>query len=188
MIINATQIREGMILLHEGELWRVTWTMHRTPGKGNACMQTKLKNIINGKNLECRFLSAERVEKAELQTREMQFLYSDPTGYIFMDMQDYDQVTLPEELIGRLSQFLKPETSYPVQFYNGQAVGIEVPSKLAFRVTSAPPEIKKATASASLRPVTLENGMTVNAPAFIQDGDIILINTETEEYLERVKS
>lgn len=176
-----------MVLVIDGELYRVTWKMHRTPGKGNACMQTKLKNISNGRNLEKRFLSTERVEKAELDSRKMQYLYADNTGYVFMDDETYDQTTLSEELIGEAHRFLKESDSYLVTFFEENPVGLELPKTIEVKVSSAPPEIKKATASASLRPIELENGMTINAPGFIKEGDVIKINTETLDYLERVK-
>lgn len=187
MQINATQIREGMILMIDDELYRVTYTMHRTPGKGNACMQTKLKNIINGRNLEKRFLSSERVERAELETRQMQFLYSDGEGHNFMDNETFEQISISDDLMGDSSKYLKESDNYAVTFHEGTPVGIELPKTIEIKVTMAPPEVKKATAAASLRPVELENGMTVNAPAFIKEGDMIRINTETNEYLERVK-
>ncbi|RAP38890.1 elongation factor P [Candidatus Marinamargulisbacteria bacterium SCGC AAA071-K20] len=188
MQINATQIREGMILVIDEELYKVNYTIHRTPGKGNACMQTKLKNIVSGRNLEKRFLSSERVEKAVLDTRKMQYLYSDGEGYVFMDNETFDQITLSQELMGESNKYLKESDNYSVTFYEDGPVGIELPKTIEIKVTVAPPEVKKATASASLRPVELENGMTVNAPTFIKEGDMIKINTETNEYLERVKS
>ncbi len=187
MQINATQIREGQVLVIEGELYRVNWTMHRTPGKGNACMQTKLKNIINGRNLEKRFLSSERVEKAVLESKNMQFLYKEPTGFIFMDNESFEQETISDDIIGEAEKFLQEGNSYQVTYHEGQIVGLELPKTMDLKVTSAPPEIKKATASSSLRPIEVENGMTILAPAFIKDGDIIKVNTETGEYLERVK-
>ncbi len=186
MIINATQIREGMILNLEGELFRVSWTMHRTPGKGNACMQTKLKNIQTGKNLEQRFMSSERVEKADLESKDMQFLYKDGDGFVFMDNATFEQYTLSEDLIGSAKSYLKEEISYVVTFFQGTPVGINMPKTVDIKVTSAPPEIRKATASSSLRPIELENGLTVLAPAFIKEGDVVRINTESNEYIERV--
>jgi elongation factor P len=188
MQINATQIREGMVLIIDNELYRVTWTMHRTPGKGNACMQTKLKHIVNGRNLEKRFLSSERVEKALLEARSMQYLYNDGSGFIFMDVTTFDQITLESDLIGDSEKFLKEEIEYQVTFYDEQPMGLELPKTMALVVTYAPPEVRKATASASLRPITCENDIEVNAPSFIKEGDKIRINTETGDYLERVKN
>jgi elongation factor P len=186
MIINATQLRVGMIINHEGELYRISYMMHVTPGKGVACVQTKLKNILTGKNLEQRFRSNDRVEKAELETHEMQFLYKEPSGYVFMDNESYEQSTLPQDLLGTYDKYLKEGQTYVVNFYQGTAVGIIMPTSIDLKVTMAPPEIKRATATNSLRPVTLENGMEVNAPGFIKSGDIIKVNIETDEYIERV--
>ncbi|MFC1752803.1 elongation factor P [Thermoproteota archaeon] len=186
MYIIATQIREGMILNHEGELYRVSWVMHRTPGKGDACIQTKMKNILTGKNLEWRFRSSDKIEKAELETREMQYLYQDSVGYVFMDNENYEQHTLTQEMIGDAARFIAEGVSYQSTFYQDHPIGIELPNTIEFKVTNAPPEIRKATASSSLRPVTLENGMTIQAPAFIKEGDIVRIKTDTGDYLERV--
>lgn len=187
MNITATQIRVGNILNLDGELYRVTWTQHVTPGKGVACMQTKLKNIINGKNLEKRFRSADRVEKAHLEERQMQYLYNDREDFIFMDNESFEQTTLPSNLLEGAEVYLVEETVYPVQFHEGTPLGIQLPTNVELKVTMAPPEVKKATATNSLRPIELENGMSVNAPAFVKEGDVIKVNTETGEYVERVK-
>jgi elongation factor P len=186
MIINATQIRVGMVLILEKELYRVNWTMHRTPGKGNACMQTKLRNIKDGKNLEKRFLSSERVEKADLDTRKMQYLYEEDAGFVFMDNTSFEQLSLAKDLAEGADKFLKEGDDYLVTFNVEDPIGLELPKSIEVKVSMAPPEVRKATASASLRPVELENGMTVNAPAFIKEGDTIRINTETGDYIERV--
>ncbi len=185
MIINATQIRPGMILKIENELYRVTWTMHRTPGKGNACMQTKLKHLTTEKNMELRFLSNERVEKADLETKDMQYLFNDGSHFIFMDNATFDQIPLDKDLIGDGHYFLQEGTGYLVTLFEEKPVGIELPKSVILKVVSAPPEIKKATATNSLRPVEVENGLSINAPAFVKEGDMIKINTETLEYLER---
>ncbi len=186
MIIIAIQIREGMILNLNGELYRATYVHHVTPGKGNALMQTKLKNIMTGKNLEQRFRPDEKVEKADLETHSMQYLYAEPNGLVFMNNENFEQATLPKDLIGEAEKYLKEGVDYQVTFYEGNAVGLDLPNTIELKVTNAPPEIRKATASSSLRPVEVENGMVVNAPAFVKDGDIIKINTETGEYLGRV--
>ena len=185
MYIVATQIRVGMVLIVDNELYRVTWTMHRTPGKGNACMQTKLKHIITGKNMEKRYLSSDKANKAELETHAMQYLYKDSEGLLFMDNETFDQFALPVDIIEDCEQFLVEGESYPVTMHEGTAVGIELPNSVVLLVTEAPPELKKATASAQLKPVTLENGMIIQAPAFVKEGDRIKVNTETQEYVER---
>ncbi|MEC8678813.1 MAG: elongation factor P [Candidatus Margulisiibacteriota bacterium] len=185
--VVATQIRVGMILKIDGDLYKVNKTQHVTPGKGVACMQTKLKNIFNGKNLEKRFRSADRVERVSVMSKPMQFLYDDPSGYHFMDSETFDQITLETDFVGDKKWYLAEEQVYNVAFYESTPVDIDLPASVEFTVTSAPPEIRKATASSSLRPIEVDNGMTVQAPAFIKEGDKIKVNTETGEYIERVK-
>lgn len=186
MQILATHIRVGNVLVMDGELYKVNYRMHVTPGKGVACVQTKLKNIINGRNKEHRFRSNDKIEKANLETQNMQYLYAEPGGHIFMDNESYEQMTLTETLLEGQTIYLKEGDSYDVTFYDGNAVGLELPTNMEFKVDYAPPEIKKATANNSMRPITLENGLEVNAPAFIKNGDVIKVNTETNEYVERV--
>ena len=186
MQINALQIRVGNILVKENELYRVTYTQHVTPGKGVACMQTKMKSIQSGKNLEKRFRSAEFVEKASLESKSMQYLYMEGDDLVMMDNESFEQLQVSVDLLGDGAQFLKEGESYNLSFFNDTVVGVELPKSVALKVTVAPPEVKKATASASLRPVTLENGMEVQAPVFIKEGDTIKINTETMAYIERV--
>ena len=186
MIIIATQIRTGMVLNHNNDLYRVTYMMHVTPGKGQACIQTKLKSIITGKNLEHRFRSNDKVEKADLSTCSMQFLYEEPSGCVFMNNETYDQQTLSEDLLGEQKAFLQDGESYSVTFHESTPVGIDWPKTIDLTVTSAPPAIKKATATSTMRPVTLENGMEILAPGFIKDGDILKVNTDDKSYVERV--
>ncbi len=186
MQINALQIKVGNILDMEGELYRVTYTQHVTPGKGVACMQTKMKHIINGKNLEKRFRSAEFVEKASLNESKMQYLYEGQDGYVFMDNETFDQIELSADLIGESKFFLVEGETYGVQFHETNPVSVEFPKSVELKVTYAPKEVRKATASASLRPVELENGLTIQAPVFIKEGDVVRVNTSTNDYMERV--
>ena len=185
--IVATQIRVGMILNVDDELYRVTWTQHVTPGKGVACMQTKLKGVLNGKNLEKRFRSADRVEQARLIERPMQFLYEEPDALVFMDEESFEQYSLPLDRVGDEKAFLKEGEVFSIGLYEDQPLVLTLPKSMVLEVTDAPPEIRKATASSSLRPIGLANGMTVQAPAFIKPGDMVKVNTETMEYIERVK-
>lgn len=185
--VVATQIRVGMILEVDGDLYKVNKTQHVTPGKGVACMQTKLKNIFNGKNLEKRFRSADRVKRVSVMTKPMQYLYDDHNGFHFMDAETFDQITLETDFVGDKKWYLVEEQTYLVAFHEATPVDIELPTSVEFTVTSAPPEIRKATASSSLRPIEVDNGMTVQAPAFIKEGDRIKVNPDTGEYMERVK-
>ena len=186
MKITATLVRVGNIIKLNNELYNVTWRMHRTPGKGDACIQTKLKNIISGKNMEHRFRSSDKVEKVSLDTERKQFLYAEPDGFIFMDNETYEQMTLVTDFVGDKAEFLVEGNSYDITLYEGQPVGIELPLTMDFRVVSAPPAIKNATATSSMEPVELENGMFVNVPAFVKTEDVIRVKTETKEYMERV--
>ena len=128
----------------------------------------------------------ERVEKAHLETKNMQYLYKEPNGFIFMDNESYEQYTLSSEIIGEAEKYLNEGNNFNITYYEENPVGLELPKSVELKVTLAPPEIKKATASSSLRPVEVENGMTIQAPTFIKEGDVIRINTETKEYIERV--
>lgn len=185
-MIIATQIREGMVIRLNDELYRVTWVMHRTPGKGDACMQTKLKNIVNQKNMEHRFRSSDKVDRVDVKTESMQFLYKEHDQFVFMHDETFEQLHVADSLIEFGDDFLKEGESYAIQVVDAIIVGIEWPKTMVFVVTEAPPEIKRATATSSLRPVVLENGMTVNAPGFIKNGDTIRINTTDKSYVERV--
>lgn len=185
MQINALQIKVGNVLDIDGELYRVTYTQHVTPGKGVACMQTKMKNIVNGKNLEKRFRSAEMAEKVSLTESKMQYLFEGQDAYTFMDNETFDQIELSADLVGDDHYFLVEGETYSVQFHEENPIGLELPNSVELKVTYAPKEVRKATASASLRPVELENGMTINAPVFIKEGDVLRVNTSTKEYMER---
>mgnify|MGYP000553522565 CR=1 FL=1 len=186
-MILATQVREGMIIRVNQDLYRVTWMMHRTPGKGDACIQTKLKHVITGKNLDSRFRSSDKVDKVAIKLVPMQFLYASDGQFYFMDEASFDQHAT--DSIGQTeAAYLIEGESYQVQVVDDSdlIIGIEWPKTLVFAVTEAPPEIKRATATSSLRPVTLSNGLSVNAPGFIKPGDSIRINTADASYIERV--
>ena len=188
MAIVATQIRTGMVIVIEGELYKVVKMDHVTPGKGVACVQTKLKHVINPKkNLEKRFRSNDRVEQADLFEQHHQYLYSDGEQFHFMNPETFDQIALSAELLGDKAGFLIEETNYGILMYQDNPIELLLPQTVTLKVTSAPPEVRKATASASLRPITVENGMTIQAPVFIKEGDMIKINTDDNSYIERVR-
>lgn len=191
-MIIATQIRENMIIRLNQDLYRVTWVMHRTPGKGDAFMQTKLKHVINQKNLDHRFRSSDKVEKVDIRQREMQFLYAADSQFFFMDMTTFDQ-HVTTAISETEAHYLVEGDMYTIQITDTDSadimiIGVEWPKTITLRVTEAPPEIKRATATSSQRPVTLENNLTVLAPGFIKPGDLIRINTSDASYIERVKS
>ena len=184
-MIKATLLRAGMIIKHDGDLYTIYSVDHRTPGNKRAAMQTKMRNLRTGSMNEHRFGSTDRVEKASLDEREMEYLYSDSAGHHFMDQQNYDQVTLSEEVIGDHMKYLLANTVIHVDFFEGNPVGIELPNTVTLKVTETQPGMKGATASASYKPATLETGLQVMVPQFIEAGTRIKIDTRDNGYLER---
>lgn len=185
MNIPATQIRNGMIIMFNGELHRVHEASHRTPGNLRAFMQVRMRNLRTGSMNDHRFSSSDRVEKASLDTHEMEYLYSDPAGHHFMNQENYDQITLPDDVVGDALKYLLPNTAMSVDFYEGNPVGIELPNTVTLTVTETQPGMKGATASASYKPATLETGLVVNVPQFIEAGTRVKIDTRDDSYLER---
>jgi elongation factor P len=185
MNIPATQIRSGMIVVYNGELHRVHEASHRTPGNLRAFMQVKMRNLRSGAMIDHRFSSSDRVEKASLDTHEMEYLYSDPSGHHFMNQETFEQVALSDEVIGDSMRYLLPNTAITVDFYEGNPVGVELPQTVALKVVETQPGMKGATASASYKPATLETGLVVNVPQFVESGTVIKVDTRDNSYLER---
>jgi elongation factor P len=186
-MIQATQLRPGMIIIHGGELYRVTVVKHLTPGNKRGFMQTKMKNIKTGIGTEYKFRSEDRVEQAILQTREMQYLYAEGDLHTFMDTENYEQITLTAGDVGDLLSFLLPNQVVEVELYDGKPIGISPPSTVDLEVVDTEPSMKGATASASYKPARLETGVTIQVPPFIQVGDKVRVDPSEGTYLERVK-
>lgn len=187
MKIKASQVRRGNAIEFKNELYRVTDSVHVTPGKGPAMMQIKMKRISDGTNAEHRFRPEEYVEKATLITKEFQYLYQGGGHYTFMDLQTYEQLQLDEETLGDATNFLLPETIVQIQFNQGQSVGIELPPSVEMKVTQTEPTLRGATATGSYKPATLETGFVTQVPPFIETGEIIRIDTRDGKYLDRAK-
>jgi elongation factor P len=185
--MKATNIRKGNVLKIDNVLYRVLNMDHVTPGKGRAHVQTKLRNLIDGTQTEIRFRSTDDVEKAYLETKEMQFLYSDQDGYHFMDSETYDQIRLDADMLGDNVLYLLPETNVMVQMHEGTAIGVELPPVVELKVVETQPGVKDATASAQRKPATLETGLVVQVPSFINEGEVLRINTLDGSYSERAK-
>jgi len=185
MMIAATQIRVGTLVIHNGELHRVHDMVHKTPGNLRGFVQVKMRNLRSGSMVDHRFGSADRVEKASLDEREMEYLYSDAAGHHFMDQQTYDQITLSDEVIGDQMKYLLSNTAIHVDFFDGNPVGIELPNTVTLKVIETQPGMKGATASASYKPATLETGLQVMVPQFIEAGTRVKIDTRDDSYLER---
>jgi elongation factor P len=185
--IIATQIRNGQILQLEGALFRVTGMNHVTPGKGPAHVQVKLKNLQSGTNKEIRYASSDKVEKVDVITVKMDYSYSDGDSYVFMDLETYEQTTIPEDAIGDDKLYLVPNTTVDVQTFESRVIGISLPKVVEMEITETPPEVKGGTATAQTKPATLETGLVVNVPGFVNTGEVIRVDTDTGKYLERAK-
>lgn len=186
-MMSATQLRVGMIILHEGELYRVTAVKHLTPGNKRGFMQTKLKSLRTGTGTEHKFRSEDRIEKAMLETREMQYLYGENERYTFMDTETYEQIELAGDEIGDMLPYLLPNQTVLVESYEGKPVGLTFSSAVELEVVDTEPSLKGATASASYKPAVLETGVTIQVPPFIQVGDRVRVDPSAGTYIERAK-
>ena len=185
-MIQATQIRVGMIIVHDGELCRVLNITHITQGNKRGKVQTDLRNVRTGIKTEYRFRSEDSVEKATLTEKEMEFLYNDGDAYHFMDSASYEQIQLMKDELGNAIHYLKPNTKVVVELYEERAIGVELPPIMELKIVDTQPPMKGATASGGAKPATLENGLAVKVPQFIQRDDIVRVDTSTNEYVERV--
>ncbi len=186
MNIQATKLRVGMIIMYQNELHRVTDIQHLTPGNKRGLVQTKMKRLKDGISAENRFRSDDTVEKAVLEQRKMQYLYSQNGMYHFMDTENYEQIAMSDEMLGENVDFLLADTMVMVEMHENSPIGIELPKTVDLKVVSTEAVIKGATATSSYKPAELESGITVQVPTFIKDGDIIRVDTGTKEYVERV--
>lgn len=187
-MINATQIRKGMIIKLEGQLYRVVEAVHVAPGNWKACVQTKLRHLKNQNLIDYRFRSEDRVEQAILEEVPMEFLYRDGHEYIFMNLESFEQLSLNEELIGDSVNYLVPNVVFTIEMHEGKPVGVKPPITVDLKVIKTEPYLKGATQSASNKPATLETGLTITVPQFIKEGDIVRIDTREDKYVERVKT
>ena len=184
--IQATRLRKGMLIKHEGGLFRVLDLHHITPGNKRGHVQCKLRDIRSSRLIDYKFRSEDDVDRATLDEHQMQFLYRDGDVFYFMNTETYDQIHLSQEVLGESAMYLLPESVISVEFYESEPVGIHLPQTVDLKVTDTVPGIKGATASAQVKPATTETGLVVTVPAFINTGDLVRVNTETGEYLSRV--
>jgi elongation factor P len=181
-MLQGNQIRRGMIIIYNEEPCLVLEHQLRAQGRQGGLNQTKLKNLLNGSITNVRFNATEKVEQADISFRTMQYLYSDTSGSVFMDLNSFEQITIPTENIPMGQAFLKEEQKYVVQFYEGQVISVQLPKKIALKVTRSPQAVKGNTANNPQKEVEVETGYKVMVPMFIKEGDIIEVNTETGLY------
>lgn len=184
-MIQITRMRPGMVVVYNGDLYRITQATHFAPGNWRAMVQTKMRNLKTGIQIEHRFSADDKIEQAVLDQHEVEFLYSDGDDYHFMNTENYEQMSLNAEVLGDYAKFLQPNCKVEIDFYEGNAVGIEIPKNMTFKVIEADPSVKRATASAQYKNAKLENGMVIRVPSFIETGDRVIVDTESEEYVER---
>ena len=187
MAIPATQIRRGMVIVVEGQPCKVVEFRHHTPGNLRAMIQTKLRNIRTGSSFEHRFRSADTVERAAMEQHEMEYLYSDGSHHHFMNTETFDQVALSGDELGEAAQWLAPGLKIQAEFYEGEPIGIDLPPSLELAVTQTEPTMKGATVSNVNKPATLENGVTITVPPFVNQGDRIRVDPTEGRYIERAK-
>jgi len=187
MKLKATQLRKGMIIEFNKELFQLTDVFHNTPGKGQASVQTKMKNIRSGTNAEKRFRSDETAEKASLESKEMEYLYNDGDDYYFMDLETYDQIILRQDILGDAPKYMLPNIKVTVNFYQTEPVSVEIPGSVDLKVIETDPALKTATVTSSYKPAIVETGLKIQVPPFISEGEIVRIDTTEGKYLERAK-
>ncbi|NMB44969.1 MAG: elongation factor P [Firmicutes bacterium] len=184
-MISVNDLRTGLTLELDNEIWSVVEFLHVKPGKGAAFVRTKLKNVRTGAVSERTFRAGERVPRAHIETKQMQYLYSTPDMYHFMDTDTYEQIGLPVSTLEEAVNYLKEGMVIGIQFYEGEAIGIDLPTAVELEVTETEPGFKGDTATGGTKPATVETGLVVQVPLFIEQGDILKIDTRTGEYLSR---
>jgi elongation factor P len=187
MLIQATQLRPGMVIEHNKDLWRVMTITHITPGNWRGMVQTKLRNLKSGSQTENRFRSEDRVERHILNQAEMEFLYDDGDQFHFMNTETYEQTTIPRDLIEDVVPFLTPNMKVEVESYETTPLNVTLPKTVNLKVVRTDPGMKTAAVTNTLKPATMETGLVVQVPHFVSEGDVITINTETREYMARAK-
>ena len=183
--IQATRLKKGNLILLEGELFRILELQHVTPGNLRGFVRVKLRNLRNGALADQRLRSEDTIQRAQLDEIEMQYMYSDSAGHHFMETTTYEQISLSDEVLGEMINYLVPESKIKVDFFGANPVGIELPQTVDLVVKDTSPAIKGSTANAQLKPATLETGLVVNVPPFINVGDTVRVNTESGEYQSR---
>lgn len=187
MKIDGNSLRTGYVIRHQDRLWRVMKTQHVKPGKGGAFMQVELRAVDSGTKLKTRFRSADTVERVRLEQNLCQFLFSDGSMYTFMDQETYEQTVLPEDLLDEQAQFLADGMVVTIESLEGQPLSVRLPDHVTQTVTEADAVVKGQTATSSYKPALLDNGVRVMVPPYIEAGTRIVVNTQTQEFVERAR-
>lgn len=183
---SPSEIKKGSVLLLNNEPWVVTEFQHINPGKGAAFVRTRIKNVRTGKTLEATYKVSESIDLVEVEYRNMQYLYHDATGYTFMDMGSYEQSTMSDNEVGEQGKYLREGLEVVLAMYEGRPIALQLPKKMTFKVVETMPAVKGDTASGNVtKDAKTDGGFTVRVPLFIKEGEGVIVNTDTGEYVER---
>ena len=186
MKINAGEIRVGMLLEYKNDLWQVLKTQHVKPGKGGAFAQVEMKSLNKNTKLNERFRSSETVEKASLEETTFNYLYSDEANYFFMDPKTFEQIEIKKETVGDKGKLLTENLQVSVSFYNENPLSVELPNQVQCKIETTDVALKGQTVSSSYKPATLDNGLNIQVPPFIEAGDEIVVDTRNLEYIKKI--
>ena len=186
MKINATEIRVGMLLEHKNDLWQVLKTQHVKPGKGGAFAQVEMKSVNKNTKLNERFRSSETVEKASLEEISYNFLYEDEDNYFFIEPKSFEQIEIKKNIVGVKGKLLTENLKVLVSFYNESPISVDLPNQVTCKIKNTDAALKGQTVSSSYKPATLENGVSIQVPPFIEAGDDVIIDTRSLEYIKKI--
>ena len=186
MKINAGEIRVGMLLEYKNDLWQVLKTQHVKPGKGGAFAQVEMKSVNKNTKLNERFRSSETVEKASLEETKYNFLYESENNYFFIEPKSFEQIEINKNVVGEKGKFLKENLEVSISFYNESAISIDLPNQVTCKIETTDVALKGQTVSSSYKPATLENGLGIQVPPFIESGDEVIIDTRNLEYIKKI--
>ena len=186
MKINATEIRVGMIIEYKSDLWEVLKTQHVKPGKGGAFAQIEMKSINKNTKLNERFRSSETVEKANIEETKFNYLYNDDVDYYFMNPKNFDQISIKKNVVGEKGKMLTENLEVSINFYDENPLSVNLPNQISSKVKTTDVALKGQTVSSSYKPATLENGINIQVPPFIEVGDDIIVDTRTIEYVKKI--
>jgi elongation factor P len=186
MKLYASEIRVGMLIEYKNDLWQVLKTQHVKPGKGGAFAQVEMKSVNKNTKLNERFRSSESVEKATLDETKFNYLYGDETDYYFMDPKTYEQINIKKETMGEKGKMLTENLEVSINFYNEKPLTVELPNQVTCTIDTTDVALKGQTVSSSYKPATLDNGVNIQVPPFIESGDKIIVDTRTMEYVKKI--
>ena len=186
MKLYASEIRVGMLIEYKNDLWQVLKTQHVKPGKGGAFAQVEMKSVNKNTKLNERFRSSESVEKASLDETKFNYLYDDETNYYFMDPKSFEQIDIKKETVGEKGKLLTENLEVSISFYNEKPLTVELPNQVTCTIETTDVALKGQTVSSSYKPATLDNGINIQVPPFIESGDKIIVDTRTMEYIKKI--